>query len=71
MVSLRAENLRLTEALNQATDDVEDLRRTLEDAEFGRNQLRLKLEESEHQTANIVKSIRALEVGEHDGNRNL
>lgn len=58
----RVENARLSEALQLAKTDVSSLQRTLDDAECERNQLRLKLEETEHQVSSIVTSIKALEV---------
>eukprot|EP00803_Ostreobium_quekettii_P006651 evm.model.scf_534.11 EVM.evm.TU.scf_534.11 scf_534:64730-78765(+) len=70
VVNMKAENHRLAEALTSATDEVDDLKRTLDDAECERNELRLKLEETEHQTAGIVNSIRALEA-ERDRERDF
>lgn len=62
--NVRVENVRLSEALQLAKADVSSLQRTLDDAECERNQLRLKLEETEHQVSSIVTSIKALEVRE-------
>ncbi|GMH37469.1 hypothetical protein BSKO_05342 [Bryopsis sp. KO-2023] len=59
---MRAENVRLTEALHLSKADVDGLRRTLDEAECERNQLRLKLEETEQQMCSIVTSIKALEA---------